>query len=56
MVLRLRYGLRLVGDLAAYTLAAKAWWVLPAVLLVVIGLALAVATSSAVPYALYTLF
>ena len=55
-MLRLRHGARLVGDLAAYAAASRAWWVLPAGVLVVVLLALAVATGGAVPYAMYTLF
>ena len=53
---RLRHAAHLFGDVAAYTVAARAWWVLPVVITLVVVLALAAATGGAVPYAMYTLF
>lgn len=53
---RARHLLHLVGDVGAYTVASRAWWVLPVVLLLVALLALAAVSGAAVPYAMYTLF
>lgn len=54
--MRIRHALHLFGDVTAYTVAARAWWVLPVVVTLVALLAVAAATGGAVPYAMYTLF
>jgi hypothetical protein len=55
-VLRLRHGFRLLGDVVAYAVVNRVWWILP--MIAVLGLiALAVTiTQAAAPYTLYTLF
>jgi hypothetical protein len=55
-VSRIRHAFHLVGDLAAYSAASRSWWVLPVVLTLVVVLAVAVVTSTAMPYAMYTIF
>jgi len=55
-VSRIRHAFHLVGDLAAYSVASRSWWVLPVVVTLIVVLAVAVVTSSAVPYAMYTIF
>lgn len=55
-VLRVRHLFRLLGDVSAYTVASRSWWVLPVVVALVGLLAAATATGAAVPYTMYTLF
>jgi hypothetical protein len=55
-VLRARHLFHLFGDLVAYTVSTRAWWVLPVVAGMLVLMALAAASGAAVPYAMYTLF
>lgn len=55
-MLRLRHAGRLVGDLGAYARWNRAWWLLPAVLVLAAVVAAGTAAQSAVPVAVYTLF
>jgi hypothetical protein len=55
-VLRLRHAFRLGGELVAYAVVNRVWWILPlAMLLGVVAVAVTV-TQAAAPYTLYTLF
>ena len=55
-MLRLRHSARLVGDLFAYSMVNRTWWLAPLVL-ILLGLTLVAAVGqAAVPYTMYTLF
>jgi hypothetical protein len=55
-VRRLRHAARLGGELTAYAVVNRAWWIVPMFLLLgVVALAI-VAGQAAAPYTLYTLF
>jgi len=53
---RLRYAARLGGELAAYSVVNRAWWVVPMVLLLTVVTLAIVVGQAAAPYTLYTLF
>jgi len=55
-VLRLRHSFRLLGDVCAYTIANRVWWVLPMIVVLLGLMVVAVAGQAAVPYTMYTLF
>ena len=53
---RLRHAARLGGELVAYSVVNRAWWVPPVVLLLMVVALAAVVGQAAAPYTLYTLF
>lgn len=55
-MLRLRHAMRLAVDAGSYARMNRSWWILPALLVLAIVVALSTATQAAVPYAVYTLF
>ncbi|MFN8050286.1 MAG: hypothetical protein U0Q22_02515 [Acidimicrobiales bacterium] len=54
--LRLKHAGRLAREVASLSAAQGTWWLLPAVLVVVVITVLASATSATVPYLVYALF
>lgn len=55
-MLLLRHSLRLMIDVFVYARLNRAWWILPVVGLLLAAVAVASASQTAVPYAVYTLF
>jgi hypothetical protein len=55
-VVRLRHLMRLTGDLAAYTVVNRAWWVPPLTLLLGLATLLVIIGQAAAPVTLYPLF
>lgn len=55
-MLRLRYSLRLAGDFSRYAQIYRAWWLLPAMVLIALALLTVSTTQVVVPYTVYTLF
>jgi hypothetical protein len=55
-MMRLRHGVRLAGELVAYAVVNRAWWVIPLVFLLVASALLIAAGQAAAPYTLYTVF
>lgn len=53
---RVRASVRFGGDLFAHAVLNRAWWVIPAGLLLVAAAAVGSATKLVVPSALYVLF
>ena len=54
--LRLKHAWRLAHDVSAFSADQGAWWLIPAVAVVVAITVVASATSATVPYLVYTLF
>jgi hypothetical protein len=54
-VLRVRHGARMLSDVAWFARANRLWWLLPLIVLGLVGALAAGATQTAVPYAVYTL-
>ena len=55
-MLRIRHAARLGRDVIALAAVNRAWWVVPAVLILVLVALTVVATQVALPYSVYTLF
>ena len=55
-MLLVRHLGRVAWDLGGYARVNGRWWLLPAVALLALVVALASATQAAVPYAVYTVF
>jgi hypothetical protein len=55
-VLRVEHFARLVGDLVAYAVVNRAWWVIPMTLLLALATLLVVVGQAAAPVTLYPMF
>lgn len=55
-MLRARHLLRLSGEVVAYAVVNRAWWVLPVVLVLAVVTLLVAVGQAAAPYTLYTFF
>jgi hypothetical protein len=55
-VLRLRHLVRLSGELVAYAVVNRAWWVIPLTLILALATLLVVIGQAAAPVTLYPLF
>lgn len=55
-MLRLRHATRLAGDLAAYAVVNRVWWILPLVLLLAVASLVIVIGQAAAPVTLYPMF
>lgn len=55
-ILRARHLLRLTGDLMAYAVINRAWWVPPLTLLLALATVLVLIGQAAAPVTLYPLF
>jgi hypothetical protein len=55
-VLRVEHLFRLVGDLVAYAVVNRAWWVIPMTVLLALATLLVVVGQAAAPVTLYPMF
>lgn len=55
-VLRLRHLARLSGELVAYAVVNRAWWVIPLTLILALATLLVIIGQAAAPVTLYPLF
>jgi hypothetical protein len=55
-VLRVEHLFRLVGDLVAYAVINRAWWVIPMTVLLALATLLVVVGQAAAPVTLYPMF
>ena len=55
-MLRLEHLVRLVGDVVAYAVVNRAWWVIPMTVLLALATLLVVVGQAAAPVTLYPMF
>lgn len=55
-VLRFRHTARLAGDLVAYAVINRVWWILPLILLLAVASLVIVIGQAAAPVTLYPMF
>ncbi len=56
MLTRMKYAGKLVGEITAYAIVNRVWWLLPLTIVLFVASALVVGGEVAAPFTLYTLF
>jgi hypothetical protein len=55
-VMRLRYTVRLAGEVVLFAKLNRAWWLIPIVLALLTAILITVVGQAAAPWTMYTLF